>query len=157
MRRFMRAGVQKIIGPDHQDSTRNINNQGVALHQQGKYDEAEILHRSALGDREKALGLDHRDTLNSVNNLGATLHCQGKHDEAEIMHRRALRGREKTPSTRRDATCRNTLGETLLDLKRYSEGEAICRRALAGREKTLGPDHRDTLLSVNNLGLALRN
>ncbi|KAG0640895.1 hypothetical protein HOY80DRAFT_1040525 [Tuber brumale] len=27
----------------------------------------------------------------------------------------------------------------------------------ASREKTLGVDHRDTLLSVNNLGVALRN
>ncbi|CAZ85936.1 unnamed protein product [Tuber melanosporum] len=31
------------------------------------------------------------------------------------------------------------------------------RRALASREKTLGPDHPDTLRSVDSLGAALSN
>ncbi|KAG0636220.1 hypothetical protein HOY80DRAFT_926059 [Tuber brumale] len=82
MRRFMKAGVQKLLGRDHLDSMRNINNQGVALHQQGKYDEAEIFHRSASVG-EKTLGLDHRDTLQIAHNLGVSLQSQGKYDEAE--------------------------------------------------------------------------
>ncbi len=37
----------------------------------------------------------------------------------------------------------------------YKEAEAMHRRALDGSEKALGPEHPDTLTSVNNLGLVL--
>ena len=65
------------------------------LSRQGKYNEAEAMHRRALEGREKALGFEHPDTLTSVSNLRSVLSSQGKYDEAEAMHRRALEGYEK--------------------------------------------------------------
>jgi hypothetical protein len=56
----------------------------------GKYNEAEALHREALGLREKVFGRDHPNTLTSMNNLAEVLRPQGKHDEAEALHREAL-------------------------------------------------------------------
>ena len=38
---------------------------------------------------------------------------------------------------------------------KLNEAEPLFRRALEGRERTLGPDHSDTLTSVNNLGFLL--
>ena len=46
-----------------------------------------------------------------------------------------------------------TLAQYLGD---YSAAEPLYRRALAGRERALGPDHPDTLLSVNNLAYLLQ-
>ena len=73
----------------------SVNNLGLVLEEQGKYEEAEAMHRRALKAREKVLGLEHPSTLDSVNNLGLVLEDQGKHEEAEAMYRRALEGRGK--------------------------------------------------------------
>src|SRR5208337_598128 len=62
----------------------------ATLQDQGKYAEAEAMHRHALAIVLKALGADHPDTATSYNNLAATLYEQGKHAEAEAMFRRAL-------------------------------------------------------------------
>lgn len=47
------------------------------LDSQGKYEEAEVMHRQALEAREKVLGREHPLTLNSANNLGFVLSRQG--------------------------------------------------------------------------------
>ncbi|CAG8882505.1 unnamed protein product, partial [Penicillium egyptiacum] len=44
---------------------------GLVLESQGKYEEAEAIHRRTLQDREKVLGPEHPDTLTSVSNLGS--------------------------------------------------------------------------------------
>ncbi|CUS09496.1 unnamed protein product, partial [Tuber aestivum] len=48
------------------------------------------------------------------------------------------------------------LGLYFRDMGKYDESEKMHRHALEGREKILGPDHPDTLTSVNNLALVLR-
>jgi Tfp pilus assembly protein PilF len=60
------------------------------LESQGKYEEAEAMHRRALEGREKVLGPEHPETITSVNNLGSMLERQSKYEEAEAMHRREL-------------------------------------------------------------------
>jgi hypothetical protein len=40
---------------------------------------------------------------------------------------------------------------------KYEAAEEVRRRALDGREKTLGKGHPDTLMSMDNLALALEN
>ena len=52
------------------------------LERQGKYEEAEAMHRQALRGYEKVLGPEHPDTLTSVNNVGLVLERQGKYKEA---------------------------------------------------------------------------
>ena len=46
-------------------------------------------------------------------------------------------------------------GAALVRSLRYAAAEPMYRRALAGYEKALGPEHPDTLMSVNNLGILL--
>ena len=40
---------------------------------------------------------------------------------------------------------------------KYEEAEPLYRRALAGREAALGAEHPDTLMSVNNLAVLLKD
>ena len=80
----------KALGEGHPDTATSYNNLAVTLRAQGKYAEAEAMHRRALAIRLKALGEDHPDTATSYNNLAVTLSAQGKYAEAEAMHRRAL-------------------------------------------------------------------
>ncbi|KAK4109332.1 hypothetical protein N656DRAFT_839255 [Canariomyces notabilis] len=110
-----------------------IFNVGEGLHQLGKYEDAERMHRQGLGLSEKVLGKEHPDTLTSMNSLANTLtsmnslalvlESQGKYEEAERMHRQALGLREKE---------------------------------LGLSEKVSGKEHPDTLTSMNNLASVLR-
>jgi Tfp pilus assembly protein PilF len=79
-----------MLEREHPDTLSSVNNLGRVLSSQGKYEEAEAMHRRALEAREKVLGGEHPDTLSSVGNLGRVLSRQGKYEEAEAMHRRAL-------------------------------------------------------------------
>jgi pentatricopeptide repeat protein len=64
-----------------------MNNLALVLARQGKYDEAEEMHRRMLELRGRVLGKEHPDTLTSMNNLALVLASQGKYNEAEEMHR----------------------------------------------------------------------
>ena len=46
---------------------------------QGKYDEAEPLHKESLAIRKKALGEEHPDVAQSLNNLALLLSDQARH------------------------------------------------------------------------------
>jgi hypothetical protein len=61
---------EKALGPEHVDTVTSIDNLGTVLERQGKYEEAEAMHRRALEGYEEVLGLEHVDTLTSVNSLG---------------------------------------------------------------------------------------
>jgi Tfp pilus assembly protein PilF len=63
-----------------------VSDLGNVLYIQGKYEEAEAMHRRALEGYEKVLGREHPDTHASVNNLGLVLAGQGKSTHAEAMH-----------------------------------------------------------------------
>ena len=64
-----------------------MNNLAVSLRLQGKYAEAEAMHRQTLKLIEAVLGKDHPVTLASMNNLAIALENQGKCAEAEAMHK----------------------------------------------------------------------
>ncbi|RYP45025.1 hypothetical protein DL770_011441 [Monosporascus sp. CRB-9-2] len=67
-----------------------MSNLALVLDSQGKYDEAEQMHRQALALSQAVLGREHPDTLKSMRNLALVLHSQGKYVEAEQMHRQAM-------------------------------------------------------------------
>jgi serine/threonine protein kinase/tetratricopeptide (TPR) repeat protein len=52
------------------------------------------------------------------------------------------------------AAMQNTLGESLVGLGEYSLAALVFQKALATRKAKLGPDHPDTLISMNNLAVA---
>jgi tetratricopeptide (TPR) repeat protein len=64
---------EKVLGPQHPDTLRSINNLAQALRDQGKYQMAEEIQRQALELSEKVLGLEHPDTLTIMNNLARIL------------------------------------------------------------------------------------
>jgi len=80
-------------------------NVATSLHQQGKYTEAEAMHKHTLQLKEKVLGKDHPDTLVSMNNLAESLRQQRKYAEAEAIHQRADLNSEH-PQDRLDTTAR---------------------------------------------------
>jgi hypothetical protein len=53
------------------------------LGDQGKYEQAEEIHRQVLGLSEMVLGKEHPRTLTSMNNLPLVLSHQGKYEAGE--------------------------------------------------------------------------
>ena len=103
MREALQA-VREVLGDRHPHTLVSINNLGLLLKAQGKYDEAEPLFREALQARRETLGDRHPDTLISINNLGMLLKEQGKYDEAEPLFREALKVWRETLGDRHPAT-----------------------------------------------------
>ena len=75
-----------MLGPKHPHTLSSINNLASVLDSQGKYEEAEVMHRWALKGLEKVLGPEHPHTVTNVNNLALVLSSQSKYEEAEAMH-----------------------------------------------------------------------
>ena len=75
----------QVLGAEHPDTLRSMNNLANTLYSQGKYEEAEALYRQTLKLRTQVLGAEHPDTLVSMLNLANTLDSQGKYEEAEAI------------------------------------------------------------------------
>jgi len=151
--------IEKVLGREHPDTLRSMNNLALALSNQGKYAEAELINHQTLALQEKVLGKEHPDTLISMNNLAVLLNNQGKYNEAELINHQTLALNEKVLGKEHPDTLRsmNNLAVLLKNQGNYNEAEPIYRQTLALREKVLGKEHPGTLRSMNNLAALLDN
>ena len=77
--------MERVLGKEQPSTLMSMNNLGLVLSKQGKYEEAEQMHRQALMLRKGVLDNTHPDTLKSVKRLVWVLRIQGKNKEAEEM------------------------------------------------------------------------
>jgi CHAT domain-containing protein len=84
-----------VLGPDHLQVGRFLNNLAALYRAQGRYTEAEPLYKRALAIDEKALGPDHPDVGRDLNNLARLYDARGRYAEAEPLYKRALAIDEK--------------------------------------------------------------
>jgi tetratricopeptide (TPR) repeat protein len=73
----------------------SMNNLADLWGNQGKYEQAEGMHRRALGLRETVLGKKHPYTLSSMADLAHIWKSQGRDQEAIALMGRAKRLQEK--------------------------------------------------------------
>jgi tetratricopeptide (TPR) repeat protein len=148
---------ERVLGPEHPDTLKSVNNLAALLRSQGDYGAAEPLYRRALEAQERVLGAEHPDTLRSVNNLAVLLYSKGDYGAAEPLYRRALEAQERVLGAEHPDTLRsvNNLALLLYSKGDYGAAEPLYRRALEAWERVLGAEHPDTLTSVNNLALLL--
>lgn len=77
-----------MLWSEHPFTLNHVSNLGLLLNSQGRYDEAEAMHRRALKGTEKMLDPEHPDRLASVVHLGSCLDSQGKYEEAKAIRQR---------------------------------------------------------------------
>jgi len=70
-------------------------NLAVCRREQGKYAEAETIHREVLSMRRRVLGEEHPDTLTGASDLASSLSEQGKYAEAGEMFQATLTARQR--------------------------------------------------------------
>jgi hypothetical protein len=83
-----------VLGRDHPDVARSLNNLADLYERQGRYADAQLLYQRALSIREQAVGPDHPDTATSLNNLASFYQGQGRTSDAmPIVERTIANGR----------------------------------------------------------------
>ncbi len=141
------------FGPQDPGLATSLNDLAVVFQTQGKYADAEPLHKRSLAIREKVLRLEHPDVAQSLNSLAALYHAQDRYAEAEPLHKRALAIWEKALGGEHPhvATGLNNLALLYHAQGKYAEAEPLYKRSLAIGEKALGPEHPNLAMSLNNL------
>lgn len=147
---------RRILGEEHPDTLRSMNNFGVALFNQQQYRAAEEMLEKTLTLQKRILGVEHPDTLRTMNNVGGVLNNKQQYKAAEETHEEALALRicvlgKEHPDT---LASMNNLGATLFNQKQYRPAEEMHRETFALRKRVLGEEHIDTLTSMNNLTMA---
>jgi tetratricopeptide (TPR) repeat protein len=150
---------EQLLGRDHPDAARSLNNLALLLQAEGELAAALPLFERVLATREQDVGPDHPDTARSLSNLGLLLQDQGELAAAQPLFERALAIRKQALGPDHPGTAQglNHLGRLLQAQGKLATAQPLLERALAIRERALGPDHPDTARSLNNLGRLLQD
>jgi kinesin light chain len=81
---------EKVLGKDHPDVAKQLNNLALLCQNQSKYDEVEMYYQRALEIYETKLGPDDPNVAKTKNNLASCYLKQGKYKEAEILYKQVL-------------------------------------------------------------------
>jgi CHAT domain-containing protein/Tfp pilus assembly protein PilF len=130
-----------------------LRQQAVALLEQGRYHEAELLAKQVLEILEKTLGPKHPYFAVELSDLALIYEKQNRYAEAESLYKRSLALAQKALGAEHPnvAATLNNLGGLYKEQGRYAEAEPLYKRALAIDEKTLGPNHPNVAATLNNL------
>jgi len=128
----------------------------LALGDQARYAEAEVLWRMRVEVQRRTLGQEHPTTLNAMNALVIALSRQGRYAEAEALCRKALAIRRRVSGEKHLATLwlMNNLAHKLLQQGRYAEAEPIARKcvelsgSLFGEKLFNTMQYKDTLAEI---------
>jgi non-specific serine/threonine protein kinase/serine/threonine-protein kinase len=138
---------------EHRDTLDSMNNLAVLLDEQGRYAEAEALHRRTMATLRRVLGDEDPLTLDSMNNLAVLLRSQGRLDEAGALHRERLSVLRRARGAEHPDTLMSmaNLAVLLWTQGKLDDAEALARDVLAIRRRVLGSEHPDTLHSMHSL------
>jgi CHAT domain-containing protein len=122
---------EKVLGPDHPDTAKGLNNLAGLYDSMGDYSKAEPLYQRALTIREKALGPDHPSTANSLNNLAGLYRAVGDYFKAEPLYKSSLAICEKAlgPEHPHTATSLNNLASLMAASGNYALAHNLFIRA----------------------------
>jgi CHAT domain-containing protein/tetratricopeptide (TPR) repeat protein len=137
----------------HEETANALNNLGMLLVEERRFDEAEPLLLQALEMRSKLLAPTHPSVAQSHNNLGGLEESRQRPAQAIIYFRKAYEiRRARDPSSLDTAESCNNLAASLDGRENFGEAERLYREALSIRERLLSREHPLTAQSYKNLG-----
>jgi tetratricopeptide (TPR) repeat protein len=154
LRYFERAvGVAEELGEAGiGDLAFLLNNIGITLRKEGRFEEALSKHREALVIQEQLD--DPKGLANAYDDIGVLLRQQGQLDDAAVMHLRALELYEKIGSKRGLAAARANLGEVFLSQGKSADAESEFQISLALDEELHNPYVGMNLWQLGRVALA---
>ncbi len=155
-----------VYGFHHVDTLRSMNNLGAALITAGRYAKAQQVLEDCANRRTVLLGEHAQDTAITKCNLGLALYQLRRYPAAERCLREASAAFDPfiqggNASLLLDAaTCKSNLASVYRMLNTHPEHRKLAIEAesdaLRQRTTLLGESHRDTLRSMHNLGVYLK-
>jgi len=87
---------EQVLGPEHPDVARVLNNLAALYVSRGDYARAEFLFQRALAIQERVLGPEHRDVELTLRNLASLYEAKNDWDQAILLETRANEITEKS-------------------------------------------------------------
>ena len=142
---------------DSLQSLYALRNLAGVLEDQGKWPEAETLHREELAFWRKREGNSSSDTAYTLHELGVAISANGKWPQAVTVYHEELALWRKLVGNDDPNTlyALRNLGETLECEGNWGEAESIHREELASWRKRAGDDDPQTLYALDKLGWTL--
>jgi CHAT domain-containing protein/tetratricopeptide (TPR) repeat protein len=128
--------LAKQRGPDHPDVASSLNSLAELFRKQGRFAEAEPLHRQALSIRERMLRPNHPDIDMSLNYLVEVYRGLNQFGDAQLLYEHWLGIREKALGNQHPLVGRtlNDFADLFRVRKRWEEAEPLYKRALVINE-----------------------
>ena len=84
-----------MLGSDHPDVAKQLNNLALLCQNQGKYEEVEKYYQRALSIYESKLGQDDPNVAKTKNNLASAYLKQGKYKAVTIFNSEKIKRTKK--------------------------------------------------------------
>ncbi len=148
---------EQALGPEHRLVAKTVNELGVLLQDEGRFEEAQAELERALNISSATLGPDHPQVATALNGLGAVLVRRGRPARAQPLLRRALeiQRRGLGPDHPAMAASLNNLAIALSDQGKLDEAEQSLQQALQIRQRAHGPQHPLVGDAFNNLAMLM--
>ncbi|MBL8763366.1 MAG: serine/threonine protein kinase [Phycisphaerae bacterium] len=134
---------RRVLGAEHEDTCRAVNELGVLLVKSGAHADAESLYRQAITDHERLFGRRNEITLESIDGLATLYAMQMRPELAAPLVNEVLEGRTTLLGKDHQETvsCMNTLATMYADLCRFDESRALFENAIAIQDRISSPEH----------------
>ena len=153
MQKVLEKAYQASKGVAEEEALDGVYTLGLAYTQMQEWDECHASYRRAKEGLVRLLGEDHAKSIDATYQL--VFHTTTWGDK-RIGELRALWERAKVSLPDEAITCdiAAQLGRELWE-GQYKEAKVLWLTALGRRRRVLGEEHKDTLTSLNNMGVLL--
>ncbi|THH21425.1 hypothetical protein EW146_g153 [Bondarzewia mesenterica] len=86
---------QQVLGQEHPDTLKAMNNLASTLLRQGRWKDAELLQMVAMETSRRVLGEEHPETLTAMASLASIFRKQGRWKEAELLEEEVTETRQR--------------------------------------------------------------
>jgi tetratricopeptide (TPR) repeat protein len=143
---------ERILGTEHVDVARTLNNLAIFFDTQGKHEQALPLYKRALSIQEHLLGAQSLDVATTINNLATLYHEQEEYEQAQSLYQRALAIRKPVLPSDHPHIVQiiNNLAALYHQRGKYDQAEILYLRIQA-IDHTLEPNDPSRAATLDNL------
>ena len=150
---------RRILGPDHPETLRSMDDLAVLYLHNGKKAQARPLLIKGLEIEPRVLGENHRITAATMSHLASLYRSEGRYKEAEALYAKAVEIERRVlgPEDPDTLMSLNNMGLVYLSEGKFDQAELIFGTLLYTHRQLHGDEHPLTLLSMDNLASAYQH
>ena len=143
----------RVLGLNHQDTLRSVNNLAMSYYGVEDYEKASELYERALEAWTEQLGWEHTNTLMTCNGLAGVYFSSKEYDRSIEMYDLVVKGFKRSMGEFHPLTliAISNLANVFRKTNENDKALDLFESAMKGNEKTKGVDHADTLSAYSDL------